>query len=240
MDLAEGSLVLAVSADGRLIATGGDTNVIRLWDATMHVVRPLVAHTNWVRGLAFRPQDGALISAGADGMAYLWTDLISGKHYALNQQTSLIESMALSPDGRTLATGNREGQVVLWDTSASGARGVDRPVLSGPEGAVSGIAFDPTGAFIITSDSTGTLRLWGTGPARDAWGVLGRVGSVSAVAAVSATHVFSVGSDGPARWTLNDDDWRRIACDVARRNLDELETRQYGFASTPQTCPGIP
>lgn len=240
VEAGQGSLVVAVSPDGRFVSTGGDEDVVTIWDAGLtRRLATLTGHLNWVRGLAFRG-DSALVSVGADGMAYVWTGLPDARRVALNLRSSPMESVAISPDGRRVATGNTEGQVIVWDADRTDARGVDRPTLTGHDGAVRGVAFDPGGRWVVTTDASGTVRLWGPDPSFDPWGTLGRVRSVSDVVAISSTEVLTVGSDGPARWTLDARDWSRIACDVAGRDLDENEAQQYGFATPPRTCPARP
>ncbi|MDV3222448.1 TIR domain-containing protein [Intrasporangium sp.] len=259
----EGSLVVAVSADGRTIATGGDKNIIRLWDQDLQQKAELVGHRNWVRALAFMPrgqgqvggleadqgadqgadqdtgQGEVLVSAGADGMAFVWESLrTAAQPRALGQRSSLMEALAISPDGRTIATGNAEGQVILWDAAGSDATPARRPRLAGHEGKVTGIAYSPSGDWIVTADVGGTVRLWAAESGLEPWGELGRIGEVSGLVAVSDQQVFSVGAGGPARWVLDERQWRQIACTAAGRNLRPEEAARYGFPQPPLTCTG--
>ncbi|HSF98848.1 MAG TPA: TIR domain-containing protein [Ornithinibacter sp.] len=243
----DGSLVLAVSADGQTIATGGDTNVIRLWDQGLRQTAQLVGHRNWVRALAFIPRDEgqgggageALVSAGADGMAFLWKSLdTTARATALGQRSSPMESLAISPDGKTIATGNDEGQVLLWDATRSDVSPGDQTPLSGHDGTVTGISYSPSGDWIMTADLGGTVRMWAAQSRLEPWGTLGRVGELAAVVVVSDQQAFTVGKGGPARWTLEEEQWTRLACAVAGRNLGAEEASRYGFPRPPRTCAG--
>ena len=111
----EGSLVVAVSPDGQSVVTGGETSLIRVWDERLEQTAELQGHRNWVRALAFvPPQPGqedsespALVSAGADGLAFLWESLSTATEpRTLGQRSGLMESLAVRPDGRTIATGD--------------------------------------------------------------------------------------------------------------------------------------
>jgi WD40 repeat protein len=64
---------LAVSPDGRTLASGGDDRSIRLWEVPSgRLLAQWEAHDAGVSALAFKPDGSVLMSGATDGMAKLW------------------------------------------------------------------------------------------------------------------------------------------------------------------------
>lgn len=154
---------LAVSPDGRRIASGSYDQQIRLWTrGDGGEPRTLKGHNGAVFGLAFRPDGRVLASAGADRTIKLW-DADSGERLdTLSQPLKEQNAVAWLAGGRLLVAVGADGRLRFWEISA-GARettNVLQDTVFGHEGSILALAAAPAGGQIATSGSEGTVKVW--------------------------------------------------------------------------------
>ncbi|WP_163508911.1 helix-turn-helix domain-containing protein [Fodinicola acaciae] len=145
---------VAVSAEGRTVATASDDGTIRLWNPVDHRQTRLIApHAGRVRALALR--GSTLAAATEDNVVRLWDLRTQAAPVVVRAAANDVE---LSPDGTRLATAGRSGTLTLWSTAGQ------QIAVVGSQGApVTSIAFSPDGRSVATGGKDGTARVWKVG-----------------------------------------------------------------------------
>jgi COMPASS component SWD3 len=106
---------LAVSADGKTLASAGWDKTVRLWNLdTGREIRTLIGHTNRVWSVAFSPDGKTLASAGWDKTVKIWNLETGAEMNTLQGHNNRIWSIAFSPDSKTLASGSFDRTIKLW------------------------------------------------------------------------------------------------------------------------------
>jgi WD40 repeat protein len=162
----DGVTAIAISPDGRTLATASFDDTVILWDLSkgIHPARlaTLTAQKDTIWDVAFSPDNKVLATASADKTVVLW-DVTDRSHPAslstLTGHTDAVFGVALSPDGRTLATGSADKTAILWDIT-NRSHPVQLSKLTAHTGAVHRLAFSPDGRILATASQDSTVILW--------------------------------------------------------------------------------
>jgi hypothetical protein len=196
---------LAVSPDGKLLASGGNSSVVSFWDlATGRLLRRSAEHQGSVMAMAFAPDGKTLASAAGDQTIHLWNPATGREVVRLAKHPDeRVAVLAFSPDGKVLASGGGV-TVCLWDAATGrelhrlpfapatprARAGRNRPILD-----VRALAFSPDGRTLAGAGHQKTIRLWevATGAVRGAPEVSPREVSALAFLADGRALVCAIG-----------------------------------------------
>jgi WD40 repeat protein/tRNA A-37 threonylcarbamoyl transferase component Bud32 len=150
-----GALGVAVSPDGKTIASAGGDLLVRTWDMqTQKEKWTLRGHTGVVTAVAFSPDGRWLLSGSFDGSIRVWEMSTGRPVRTLRGHTLGVSGLAFAADGHRLASSGADGTVRLWHWE----RDQDALTLEEPLGPVVSLAFHPDGRH-LASGSSG-VSLW--------------------------------------------------------------------------------
>ena len=140
-----------------LVASAGESNIIKLWNLQNDTVQTLRGHTDIVNSIAFSPNGELLASVSDDRTIKLW-NIHNQQNITTLREGTLFRSVAFSPDGHLLATGGGR-HVKLWDVR----RRVEIATLLHDKW-VETVAFSDDGQFLAAGDrwkdGSGTVKVW--------------------------------------------------------------------------------
>jgi len=157
---AYGVASLALSSDGRILASAGYDGTISLWDTSGYPIgQPMdplpKERTPALHSVAWSPDGKRIVTGDAEGTIRLWE--ISGKLIkGFKGHQSNVSSIRFSPDGLTIVSSGSDGTIGLWNTSGKPVR---KPFKAHKDG-VRSIALSPDGKTIVSGGMDKTVRLW--------------------------------------------------------------------------------
>ncbi|MBV9406188.1 MAG: WD40 repeat domain-containing protein [Acidobacteriaceae bacterium] len=144
---------LGLSADGRLLSSGGWDNTVRLWrlpEGTL--LKALQGHS-----CPTLSADGRLLASGSgDNTVRLWRLPEGTLLKTLKGHTNFVRCLSLSADGRLLASSSRDNTVRLWRLP----EGTLLKTLKGHTSFVSGLTLSADGRLLASGSYDNTVRLW--------------------------------------------------------------------------------
>lgn len=150
---------MALSPDGRILASPSNDNTVRLWDVESGQLLRTLEHEGSVICVAWSP-NGKTVVTGDDGLneVYLWDATTGQQLGVLGQHRSLVLSVAWSPERKMVASCSGDSSIHLWNARTE--RSVRK--LTGHAGRVARVAWSPDGSQLCSVSWDQTAKLWDT------------------------------------------------------------------------------
>ena len=184
---------IAISPDGRTLASAAQDTTIRLWDTDSgRELMLLEGHTDWVTAVDFSPDGKQLVSASCDYTARLW-DVGTGEFVrSFRAKNGYVVDVDFSPDGKQIATASsfrpfnaggtiitleEPGEINLWNLRT----GEQLLSLKGHTSAILKMDFSPDGERLVSASRDHTLKLWDVSTGRELGTLVGHTDEVISV-----------------------------------------------------------
>lgn len=180
---------VAVSADGRVAASGSfDETAIR-WSLTRNAAEQVLRfHEGAVNAIAIL-RDGRTVTAGEDGRIAVWTPGRAEPDTVWAEHKAPVVALAISADEATIASASWDRTIRLWSLTGAPARAIEGHTQN-----VNGVAFAPDGR-LVSAGYDATLRIWPR--ERDAAPVVTTLPTpLNAVAVAADGEIVTAGADG--------------------------------------------
>jgi WD40 repeat protein len=146
---------VALAPNGKVLATGGDDNTIRIWDVATKKRIHRIPHSDDVYCLAFSSDSKTLASGGPGKAVILWDVATGEQKQTCSTVSAPVVWVRFAPDGETLAvvTMGRDASLVSVHKR--------KPVLlKGHTSFIQALEFSPDGKTVATVSEDETVRLW--------------------------------------------------------------------------------
>ncbi|KAG9081970.1 hypothetical protein FS749_007255, partial [Ceratobasidium sp. UAMH 11750] len=151
---------VAISPNGRRIASGSVDKTVLVWDAETGaaLLAPLRGHSGTICSVSFSFDSRRIVSGSGDKTVRVWeAETGAAQLGPLRGDSGWVWSAVFSPNGQLIASASEDTTIRLWDAE-TGAMLL--APLRGHSGAVRSVEFSPDGRRIVSGSADESVRLW--------------------------------------------------------------------------------
>lgn len=196
-------MALAISPEGRRLATGGRDHSVKLWRLfDCREERVLAGHTNVITSVAFSPDGLILASASDDRTVKIWNAETGQLRGQLTGYPGHVTNVAFAPGGKVVCTAGSDGIVRFWNLETY----EQQSTLKGHTLEVNVVRFSPDGKLLASCADDETVRIWDVAAQTEVATLRGHVGHVSCIAfSPDGNLLASCGRDQRVKlWNVSD------------------------------------
>ena len=154
---------VAISPDGKVLATASRDKSIKLWDyQTGMEIRTLIGHDHTVNGLAYSPDGKYLATSSADGTARVWEVLTGKEIFTSPRSEKYITDVAFNPDGKSFAYAGYSDSAAVYSIPAG--KLIKRIEVNADQGSGYGISlkYSYDGKWLAVGEDNKTANVFRT------------------------------------------------------------------------------
>jgi WD40 repeat protein len=199
---------IAISADAKLIASGGLDGSTIIWDiSTGEPLLKLAGHTDAIEELTFSPDGKWLVTVGDDAALRIWDVITGDLLQEYTDFTGVVVGVTFSPDGKQLAFS--DDALHVWqfdlDTTNGGNIILNREIFTIPVAFSN--SFSPDGKVLVGfggSETSGIgIKLWDAVTGRELLTLAGQKDVNGLAFSPDGKSLASTSGDGTVKiWSL--------------------------------------